>query len=47
MFVFVSLFLLSESSPPYAEEDGYSECSVELEFLFEAGVSALPDGIKS
>ena len=29
------------------EEDGYSECSVELELRFEADVSAFPDGVKS
>ena len=29
------------------DEDGYSECFVQLKLRFEADVSALPDGVKS
>ena len=46
--LYASLCLCCQS-PALAsvEEDGHSECSVELELCFEADVSALPYGVKS
>ena len=45
--LYASLCLCCQS-PALAsvEEDGYSECSVEFKYGFEADASTLPDGVK-
>ena len=47
-FPYASLCLCCQSPAlAYVEEDGYSECSVQLKLRFEADVSALSNGVKS